>query len=290
MNEIIALEGIQTRYGDVIVLDDINLSIARGRPLALLGRNGAGKTTLLSTLAGLLRPTDGRLLIPRGTRVSYLPEERGVYPSMTVSEHLDFFARLSGARDDAARRWAEAFELDRYSDYRVRELSKGNQQRVQLACALIDEPDCILLDEPFSGLDPIGRTLVSAVLEDYARDHWVVLSAHEVRAIAEMITDIAFIRGGRIVRAGSLEELSAAYGGHRLTVERPDAVEHIVAQEPDLSCSRTNRGWLQIHGLEDYRRVISLLARGSDPGAFTWTAPSLSDLYVSILGHQEVAS
>ena len=85
MNEIIALEGIQTRYGDVIVLDDINLSIARGRPLALLGRNGAGKTTLLSTLAGLLRPTDGRLLIPRGTRVSYLPEERGVDDRLRAS-------------------------------------------------------------------------------------------------------------------------------------------------------------------------------------------------------------
>ncbi|WP_159717140.1 ABC transporter ATP-binding protein [Actinomyces marmotae] len=287
MNRHITVEGVQACYGSVVALDDVSLSIERGRPLALLGRNGAGKTTLLSTLAGLVTPTRGHLHVPRGVSVSYLPEERGVYPSMTVTEHLRYFSQISGAGEAAARRWCETFDLVRYSDFRVRELSKGNQQRVQLACALIDDPDCVLLDEPFSGLDPIGETLVSEILADYARDHWVVLSAQDVHAIARMVTDIAFVRDGRIICTGPVEDLCSSYGGHRLTVERPEAVEDAVAGAPGLSCSRTEQGWLQVHGLKNYTSAIALLAQGSDPGNFTWAALNLSELYVLVLGHQK---
>lgn len=294
MRDTISCEGIEVRYGDVIALNDVTMTIRRGTPLVLMGRNGAGKTTLLSTLAGLLAPVRGSLRLPRGATVSYLPEDRGVYPSMTVMEHLRFFADVSRAPREAVERWIGAFQIEDYAHIRVGDLSKGNQQRVQLACALIDSPDCVLLDEPFSGLDPIGRGIVGSVIHDYATTHWVVLSAHEVDSVSDLVADLAFISGGRIVEAGPIDCLYADYGGNSLLIANPQSVSEALTRRPDLEATAAgavdgsgNGHWLRIKGLAGYADAIDLLAHATtDPGQFHWAPPALSDLFVTILGEE----
>lgn len=288
MSKVIELEGVEVRYGDFVALRDAALTIEQGQPLVLLGRNGAGKTTLLSALAGLLTPSRGRIHVPRGLTVSYLPEDRGLYASMTVQEHLAYFADLAQVPRSTIDRWVDAFEISEYMDLHVSELSKGNQQRVQLACSLIDSPDCVLLDEPFSGLDPIGQRVVTAVLRDYARTHWLVLSAHEVDSVARLAANLAFIKKGRIVAAGPVAALSAAYGTNSLLVSSPARLESALRRHPGLTASPTPEGWLKVDGLRGYREAITLLTQVSgDPGEFHWRPPSLSDLFMMILEKED---
>ncbi|MEO1061206.1 MAG: ATP-binding cassette domain-containing protein [Actinomycetota bacterium] len=225
------LDRVTKRYGDLVALDEASFSVTPGRICGLLGPNGAGKTTAMRAVLGLLQVTTGTIAwhgrpLDRTTRLTfgYLPEQRGLYPKMKVAEQVAYFGELHAMRRRDARRAAdELLELvgltDRRDDF-VEALSHGNQQRVQLAVALVHSPVLLILDEPFSGLDPLGVEAMSEALTRIADDGAaVLLSSHQLDLVEDVCEDVAMLSGGRVVGSGSVGELRAADGGASLTVE-----------------------------------------------------------------------
>jgi ABC-2 type transport system ATP-binding protein len=220
---------LRRSFGDVDALRDVSFTVERGEILGFLGPNGAGKTTAMRAVMGILALDHGSLTWDEHAitaedrrRFGYMPEERGLYPKMRLGEQLRFLARLhgSGAReaDDATSRWARRLSLDERLDARIDELSHGNQQRAQLAAALVHDPDLLVLDEPFSGLDPTGvDALGEVMLEQASGSSAVVFSSHQLDLVERFCRRVVIIDHGAVVLAGTLDEL-ASRGGRRLRV------------------------------------------------------------------------
>src|SRR5512132_4233424 len=216
------IRDLTKRYGSVIALDDASFQVAPGRIVGFLGPNGAGKPTTMRAIFGLVRPDRGEVRWrgkPVGpgerTRFGYMPEERGLYPKMRVIEQLTYLAELSGMNGaeatDAAAGWLERLGLRDRGDARIEELSHGNQQRVQLAAALVHDPELAVLDEPFRGLDPLGVESLAELLKQIAAmGVAVVFSSHQLDLVEDVCEDVVIIDHGRIVMAGVVEELKAA--------------------------------------------------------------------------------
>ena len=210
------LRDLARRYGDVVALDGVSFSVEGGQMFGFVGPNGAGKTTTMRIILGVLAADRGEVLF-RGApvdfetrrRFGYMPEERGLYPKMRVRDQLVYLSRLHGHDDPgAADAWIERLGLTDRAKDRVEELSLGNQQRVQRAAALVHEPDLLVLDEPFSGLDPVGVDVLSGVLADYAsRGVPVVFSSHQLELVERLCEAVAIVKDGRLVASGNVEEL-----------------------------------------------------------------------------------
>ena len=225
------IKDLSKRYGDVVALDGATFSATPGRLVGFLGPNGAGKTTTMRCIFGLARPDRGETLwrgrpIDRQTRLrfGYMPEQRGLYPRMRVGEQLAYFAQHHGmsARDAAAAtaRWLERLGLDDRMGDKLEALSHGNQQRVQLGAALVHDPELLVLDEPFSGLDPIGIATMTEILrERAAAGVGVVFSSHQLDLVEDVCEDVVIIARGRIVAHGAIDDLRAASDRRHLEVE-----------------------------------------------------------------------
>jgi ABC-2 type transport system ATP-binding protein len=225
----LTLQRVSKRYGEVMALDAATFEVQRGRILGFLGPNGAGKTTAMRCVLDLVQPDSGDIEwdgapITQEVRVrfGYMPEERGLYPKMRVREQLIHFARLSGVGDgsaDAADHWLRRLGLTDRSEAKVEELSHGNQQRVQLAVALVHDPELLVLDEPFSGLDPLGSEALAVVLRELAdKGVAIVFSSHQLDLVEDVCEDVAIIDRGRIVLTGNLDSLRANAHTRRLEV------------------------------------------------------------------------
>lgn len=225
------VSGLEKRYGRVTALDGASFRASRGRIVGFLGRNGAGKTTAMRCVFGLARPDAGTVTwegapITHEIRYGfgYMPEQRGLYPRMKIAEQLSYFGQHHGmsarAASAAADAWLERFELGDRRKNRLEDLSHGNQQRIQLAAALLHEPELLVLDEPFSGLDPVGIATMSEVLRERAAAGVAVLfSSHQLDLVEDICEDVVIIEKGRIVAQGDLDALKAASGRHDLVVE-----------------------------------------------------------------------
>ena len=225
------IKDLSKRYGDVVALDGASFTARPGRIVGFLGPNGAGKTTTMRCIFGLATPDKGETLwhglpIDRVTRLrfGYMPEQRGLYPRMRVGEQLSYFAQHHGmpAKEAAAAtsRWLARLGLaDRERD-KLEALSHGNQQRVQLGAALVHDPELLVLDEPFSGLDPIGIATMTEILrERAAAGVGVVFSSHQLDLVEDVCEDVVIIARGRIVATGAIDDLRAASGRRHLEVE-----------------------------------------------------------------------
>jgi len=219
------------QYGRVVALDGATFTVRPGRIVGFLGPNGAGKTTTMRCIFGLVRPERGDVRW-RGTpvdrearlRFGYMPEQRGLYPRMRVGEEVSYFAQQHGltARDAdaAANRWLAKMGLADRAKSKLEELSHGNQQRVQLAVALAHDPELLVLDEPFSGLDPMGTATMTEVLHDRAANGVAVMfSSHQLDLVEDVCEDVVIIARGRIVAAGPIDELKARSGRRHLEIE-----------------------------------------------------------------------
>ena len=219
------LDAVSRRYGEVVALDDLTLSVPNGTICGFVGPNGAGKTTAMRIVLGVLAADAGEVRwdgrpVDAATRAQfgYMPEERGLYPKMRATDQLEYLARLHGvAQADAraaAARWIERMGLAERARDRVEALSLGNQQRVQLAAALVHDPVGLVLDEPFSGLDPIGVDVMSEVLrERAAKGVSVLFSSHQLELVERLCDTVAIIKDGRLVAAVTVAELRARGGG-----------------------------------------------------------------------------
>jgi ABC-2 type transport system ATP-binding protein len=223
---------LHRRYGEVVALDGFSLRARPGAMHGFVGTNGAGKTTAMRIAIGLLEPDSGAvhwqghpITAEQRRRIGYMPEERGLYPKMEVAAQLRYLAELHGvSAGEAARRvdhWLERLGVrDRAGD-RVEALSLGNQQRIQLAASLVFEPEILILDEPFSGLDPIGVDVLSGVLEEFCRERQVpvVFSSHQLDLVERLCDEVTIIKQGRLVAAGTVAELRESRGGEMWRLE-----------------------------------------------------------------------
>jgi ABC-2 type transport system ATP-binding protein len=216
----LTLDGLSRRYGDVTALDGLSFTVPPGQVFGFLGPNGAGKTTAMRAIVGVASVDEGRVRwddapidqAARG-RIGYMPEERGLYPAMKVTEQLVYLARLQGLSPararEAAGQWSERLGISEYAQTKVEALSLGNQQRVQLAAALVHEPRLLVLDEPFSGLDPVGVDAMSEVLAERAAAGVTMLfSSHQLDLVEHLCEAVAIIDHGRLVASGTVAELS----------------------------------------------------------------------------------
>jgi ABC-2 type transport system ATP-binding protein len=231
---LLELIGLTRRFGDRVALDDVSFSVAPGQMFGFVGPNGAGKTTTMRIVMGVLAPDAGEVRFDGAaldfgvrSRFGYMPEERGLYPKMRVRRQLEYLAALHGADPAAANRWIDRLGLSERAEDRVEELSLGNQQRVQLAAALVHEPELLVLDEPFSGLDPVGVDVLSGVLRDYAATGVpVIFSSHQLELVERLCEAVAIIADGRLVASGAVEELRGP--GRKVlkeVIERPTLAE-----------------------------------------------------------------
>jgi ABC-2 type transport system ATP-binding protein len=221
---VIELVGVTKRYGAVAALDSLSLVVPTGEVFGFLGPNGAGKTTAMRAVFGIVEPDagevtwDGRRVTRRDRQCfGYMPEERGLYPRMRVREQLVYLARLHGLSSaeggDRADHWLGVLGLTDRAEDDLEKLSLGNQQRVQLAAALVHEPEVLVLDEPFSGLDPIGVDVVADVLAQQASNGATVLfSSHQLDLVQSFCRSVGIVANGRVVATGTVEELTTGSG------------------------------------------------------------------------------
>lgn len=234
----LSLSNISKSYGTRTVLDDISLDVHPGELLGYVGANGAGKTTSMRVALGITRPDRGHVSLhgraideDLRSRIGYMPEERGLFPTMPIDRQLQFFAELRGVAPrqiaSVAAYWLDRFGLSERSSQRLENLSLGNQQRVQLAAALVHAPDLLVLDEPFSGLDPLAVDIMTEVLrEEASRGVPVIFSSHQLELVERVCDRVAILQAGRIVACGTVDELTGA-GGDRHLLRSTLEPEHL---------------------------------------------------------------
>lgn len=237
------LTNVHKSYGDHHVLKGINLTVNSGRAMGLLGRNGSGKTTMIRGIMDVFKYDEGELhLEATPDEIGYLPEERGVYPKSTLIDQMIYFAMLKGVSKkdarDRANYWLERMELTDYAKKKADNLSKGNQQKIQLAIALMHEPKVLILDEPFSGLDPVNSELLKTIVrEQIDQGKIVFFSSHQMATVEEFCDDIAILNKGQIVLTGDLREIKANYPKERVRIfsDNLDALENELKEIDNIS-------------------------------------------------------
>lgn len=287
------LQGLSRRFGDVVALDGLTFSVGEGQMFGFVGANGAGKTTTMRIVMGVERADAGQVRwrgreIDAGARrrFGYMPEERGLYPKMRIADQLAYLGRLHGmGKAEAAKaagEWLERFGLSERGRDRVEQLSLGNQQRVQLAAALVHSPDLLVLDEPFSGLDPVGVDALSDALLAYAaRGVPVIFSSHQLDLVERLCDAVAIIDRGRLVASGTVAGLRRAGTDRRYRVDvegaRADWVDGVRGVE--TLDKRDGTVLLRLDPGTDDQAVLDAARRAGAVRHFGAVEPTLSDLY-----------
>ncbi|HET8950165.1 MAG TPA: ATP-binding cassette domain-containing protein [Solirubrobacteraceae bacterium] len=290
--------GVSKRFGAIAALDGVSIEVPRGRMLGFLGPNGAGKTTAMRAIFGLVVPDAGELRwcgrpIDAVTRLrfGYMPEERGLYPRMALGEQLAYFGAVHGLGAAAARaaadRWLERLGLSDRADARLEALSHGNQQRAQLAAAVVHAPDLLVLDEPFAGLDPLAVRTLAEVLRDEARRGAAVLfSSHQLELVEEICEDVAIIDHGRLLVSGHLDTLRAASQRRRISLRLEGAPTGWLPPIDGVELVERRDGELRLRAPRDVdpERVLAAARDAGSVLAFGFGPPSLSELFLELVG------
>ncbi len=290
------------RYGTTVALQECSLYIGAGRILGLLGPNGAGKSTLLRILAGILPPDSGTILfegvpLQQAHRrwIGYLPEERGLYRRQRVGEQLFYFARLRGLSrteaQQAVQYWLERVGAAAWWHRRVDQLSKGMQQKVQLAAALLHRPRLLLLDEPTSGLDPINAHELGTLLHELrAEGCAIVLSTHRMEQVEEFCDEVVLLHRGRIVLAGNVRELKRRWGRDTLVVEFRGDITPVLQRFPHVRIlsQTSNRVELRWHDSSlSPQEFLRVALEQVELHHFAWSEPSIREIFLDVVGAQE---
>lgn len=301
------LKNIHKSFEGKEVLKGVNFSVQSGRALGLLGRNGAGKTTSIRIIMDIFHANEGEVLLdgkpfePSQNQVGYLPEERGMYPKKTVIEQMVYFAKLRGMDKkkavESAKKWLKRLDVIEYEKRKMDTLSKGNQQKVQLAATLVCEPNIVVLDEPFSGLDPVNSQILKDVIRELIADGKIVIfSSHQMSYVEEFCEDIAIVNHGEIVLSGNLDEIKEEYGKGRKIL----SAQNMTIPELEKRCVESLSDVLEVEGRNKHN-VIFLLKDGVDQwnvlervreenielAHFGSYEPSLNDIFVSCVGDEE---
>ena len=315
----LVIDSISKSFGPVHALDGVSFTVEPGRIFGLLGANGAGKTTCMRIVLDILRADAGSVTwqgtantdLPRRTW-GYLPEERGLYLRMKVIDVLRFFAALYGVPEATATAevedWLERFRVPEYRDRRVEELSKGNQQKIQFIAAILHDPQVLIMDEPFSGLDPVNvQLLKEAFLEMRDRGKTLIFSTHQMEQVEELCEAITIIDRGRVVESGALRDVKRRMGRQvvRLAVDETDGAGATrpgedsgggpglgwVEEIPGVTLTRRGEDYLEMHvatGTDPESILKTALSRGERVTRFEIADPSLEEIFIERVGHRAI--
>lgn len=300
------VKDIHKSFGEKEVLHGISFEVENGKALGLLGRNGAGKTTTIRILMDVFHANSGEILldgkrfVPSGHQIGYLPEERGLYPKRTVIDQMVYLANLRGMNTkeakESAGKWLSRLEVAEYESRKLETLSKGNQQKVQLAAALVSNPEIVILDEPFSGLDPVNSQILKDVVNELIADEkLVIFSSHQMSYVEEFCDNIAIIDQGEVVLVGELKDIKRDYGKNRLMLAAenytPERLAEKIAQEwaelAKVSDKKKEFLILELKEGADKRMLMERLAKSDiELGKFGSYEPSLNDIFVAKVGEE----
>lgn len=291
------IDNLRKRYGDVVALDGCSFSVRKGQLLGFLGPNGSGKTTTMRSVFSLVVPDSGEVRwdgnqIEPSARLTfgYMPEQRGLYPRMKVAPQLTYFGRLHGMDKadaaSAAHRWLERFGLADRAGSRLEELSHGNQQRIQLAAALIHDPELLVLDEPFSGLDPIGvQAMIDILVERAEAGAAVVFSSHQLDLVEDLCEDVVIIAAGRVVLSGPVRELRSRSSHRYLDIELANSNRGLEKEFAEFEVVSTADGRVRLR-VDDTTDLEPLVITASTLGRireFSYTPPNLSEVFREVV-------
>jgi len=300
---VLRVDGLRKRFGDVQALDGVTFDVRPGEVFGFLGANGAGKTTTMRIVLGFLHADEGRVTWndrdsrqwPRRTW-GYMPEERGLYLRMPVLEQLEFYGSLYGMSRSTARAtasdWLSRFRIADYADRRVESLSKGNQQKVQFIATVLHDPDVVLMDEPFVGLDPVNVALLkSAFLELRDRGKTLVFSTHQLETAEELCESVAIIDHGRVVTSGPTREVKRSTGRQtvRLATSRDGDIDWLRSL-PHVTVTRPGEDYTEVHvesGGDPQDVLQAAIFHGGDVIRFEVADPSLEEVFVERVGALE---
>ena len=299
MNHAIRIENVTKRFRNTVALDQVTLSIAKSEIFGLLGPNGAGKTTLMRILVGILAPDEGKVQVtpddprPLKQRIGYLPEERGLYQKMKVKHLLHYFASIKGVNrkrlDEAIKQGLQHIGLAGQEEKKIEELSKGNQQRIQLLIALLHEPSLLILDEPFTGLDPIGVDQMKTILvEECQRGATVIISTHRMEDAEQLCKSIALIHHGKVIRSGLLNDIKQSEGRDELIIKyqgKPAGIEEC----PDVERISDENACLRLRINDGYPipAIVRKLSSRMDICEITHAVPTLHDIFIRLVGAED---
>lgn len=301
-----SVQGLHKRFGDNHVLSGIDFSSTSGKALGLLGRNGAGKTTTIRIVMGVFPADEGGVLVDgapidrKKIGLGYLPEEHGLYPKQKIDAQLLYLAELRGMHPRQAKlsimKWLDRLDMTGYAGKRLDTLSKGNQQKIQLAAALITEPDIVILDEPFSGLDPVNAALLKDVVRELIQAGRIVLfSSHQMNYVEEFCDAIAILHGGHIVLSGAIEDIKRSYDRSVIHVRSRQAAavaEYSAGLTQFVSASRVQKSSpttasVTLSNPAAKNRLMEALAeKDLDIDSIAVYEPSLSDIFVEFTGSE----
>ncbi len=289
---VLSVRNLRKQYGDFIAVDDLTFEVFSGEIFGLLGPNGAGKTSTIRILMDIFKADAGEIEMlgsPPGRsreRVGYLPEERGLYRDQRVLEVLVYLARLKGADPAIARRraeqWLERVELQDWATKRVKELSRGMQQKVQFVASLIHDPDLLILDEPFQGLDPVNVELLKGLIRELVGDgKSIVLSAHQMNLVEELCDRILLIHRGRAVLYGPLQQIQRDYAPNSVRVR----AKNLPSDLPGVVGSERNGdiALLTLDGIGAQAFLAALVERNVEVESFEVASVPLNDIFVAVV-------
>ncbi|MBS2771726.1 ABC transporter ATP-binding protein [Anoxybacteroides rupiense] len=291
------LEQVTKRFGNVTAVDHLTLSIPEGEMFGFLGANGAGKTTTFRMILGLLEPTSGAvqwndeaITYAKSHLIGYLPEERGLYPKLKVREQLIYLGRLRSLDKQTIiqemEKWLDRFKVPEYAEKRVEELSKGNQQKIQFIAAVLHQPKLLILDEPFSGLDPVNVELLKeAVLDLKNNGTTIVFSSHRMEHVEELCEYLCIMHRGKPVVHGALREIKRSFGKKNIIIHADFPLDELRHFPRVMKAKQTAEGiHLQVEDEDVSQHILAHIADKGFIRKFALEEPSLNDIFIEKVG------
>ncbi len=291
------LENVSKMFVGKQAVDNISFEVDKPGVFGLLGTNGAGKTTTIRMLLGIITKDTGEITwngkqVARKTvNFGYLPEERGVYPKTKIYDQLMYFAELKGMNkkdaNEAINKWAKVLKVDEYLDMPAEKLSKGNQQKVQFMTAIIHNPELIVLDEPFSGLDPVNTEILkNVIIELVNQGKYIIMSSHQMASIEEFCTDILILNRGKTVLKGNLKEIKDTYKANRLEIITDKNIDEYIKEfNMSIEFEKDNEYSIKIDSEEVAHKLLEkVVANGVLINKFEIKKPTLNDIFIEKVG------
>ena len=291
------VKNVSKKFDTKIAVDNISFDLDKPGAFGLLGTNGAGKTTSIRMILGIIKKDSGEItwngkqVERKNVKFGYLPEERGIYPKTKVFDQLMYFAKLKGMNKEEAqksiKKWLKRLELEEYTNMNAEKLSKGNQQKVQFVTAVMHNPELIVLDEPFSGLDPINTEILKkAIIELIEDGKYIIMSSHQMSTIEEFCTDLIILDRGKTVLQGNLNNIKSGYKANKLEVQASANIDKIIKEAGlEIIFSKENNYEIKVQDEEEGYRLYNLLAeKNINVNKFELKKPSLHDIFIEKVG------
>ena len=290
----LVIKNISKSFGDKKVVDNLSFELNKPGVFGLLGTNGAGKTTTIRMILGIIKKDsgdiswNGKSVTRENVNFGYLPEERGLYPKSKIYDQLMYFANLKGMSkidaDKSIRYWLDKLKVSEYINYTAEKLSKGNQQKIQFITAVLHNPDLIVLDEPFSGLDPVNTEILSNIMKELVKNgKYIIMSSHQMSSVEEFCTDLVILDRGKSILKGNLKEIKNSYKTSKVIVEVNDNIDDII-KDLKLSVLSKDDNVYVISADDNIRQKLFKRLCDRNIEKFEVVRPSLHEIFIDKVG------